>query len=481
MIYAAAPLNINRVKTLTIQTKAKIKKDKTGKSKKTKYKIIYKLKRLFQKIQVFFSYNEKERKAKKEIYKLYLAESKYIDGMQSDNITDKKFNALIHSIHTIKSLLSPGHKDKIYLSYDSENNIVVNIDDEEKITLPNIHKEKSSTDEITNDERKENITRLFPLSSTKEEGSLPEKKLDDLQYIYTTSKNNGETKEKKTIEENENFFNEGQNEKKRREYFAKECEAEIDQMSLDNTRDGNKNQHIYINGKYHKPLNWFRGNEKDIHYDKKRREHIEQSEIFKSITTIEKITPQQVSVLIGHLCQTSANLTVGTFFNSGDKNFHKEIKKSNETLTYYFQQCSKVTDHKHVNDPEITMINIKQQDADLLLTHSSCVTPFCQFSEDSSDDAIKAGDKYYYPFNISLNYVIRIDSEGKETFEKVSISFIPAKNNGLIPDNQLKDILLKYDEKAEKEFIVNMINENIESSKEFLEQAMTRRSNRNKG
>ncbi|WP_039908417.1 hypothetical protein, partial [Candidatus Regiella insecticola] len=62
MIYAAAPLNINRVKTLTIQTKAKIKKDKTGKSKKTKYK----LKRLFQKIQVFFSYNEKERKAKKK-------------------------------------------------------------------------------------------------------------------------------------------------------------------------------------------------------------------------------------------------------------------------------------------------------------------------------------------------------------------------------------------------------------------------------
>ncbi len=194
MIYAAAPLNINRVKTLTIQTKAKIKKDKTGKSKKTKYKIIYKLKLLFQKIQVFFSYNEKERKAKKEIYKLYLAESKYIDEMQSDNITDKKFNSLIHSIHTIKSLLSPGHKDKIYLSYDSENNIIVNIDDEEKITLPNINKEKNSTDEIifldeiTNDERKENITRLFPLSSTKEEGSLPEKKLDDLQYIYTTSK-----------------------------------------------------------------------------------------------------------------------------------------------------------------------------------------------------------------------------------------------------------------------------------------------------
>lgn len=51
-------------------------------------------------------------------------------------------------------------------------------------------------DEVTNDERKENIIRLFLLSSKKEEVALPEKKLNDLQYIYTISKKIQKKREK---------------------------------------------------------------------------------------------------------------------------------------------------------------------------------------------------------------------------------------------------------------------------------------------
>ncbi|AWK14368.1 hypothetical protein SK355_04915 [Candidatus Fukatsuia symbiotica] len=464
--------SIEAVQELSIPTKFEVIKDKN-----TQYRIKEKINYIWRKYKNLFLYhNNKKFAIWKALYRLYSAEYNYFAW--DKKITEKNWHQLIHALQKIKSLMAPGHKNKLSVSCNKEF-IIINID-QERILLPNLYDQvdyngiSKFMENVIEDERKGNLTRLFPLSSSKKNDiPLPRQRLDDLQYIYT----NGKKSEENT---NKEYKNTDVNEKnKKNQDVSGHYRKEIEQMFLDNVRDCNKNQQIYVNKKHHPPLKKFTGNQLDPDYHRKGIKYIQDSKILQSIIQIDSIEATQVAVIIGHLCQTSTNLTVGTLFNSTER-LNKKIRGNSETLECLLQQRRNIIDNHTVYDPENTLISIdKQPNGNILLTSKSCVIPFCKFPDQSADGSIKDGDEYYYPFNLAINYVMRIAPDGTETFQEFSLSFIPLKaemlnrqiDKKINTNNCIKlisEVLEEYNEKKEQAAIVDIIKKNIALTRKWL-------------